>query len=211
MRKKGMLFLGAAILMLASFNLSWGQCPEDPNDRGECDTLNVVCLDSDQTPGTGPWFVRFPYLVTHDQTEISDSVAGFVIPIGWTRTNPSAFCSASTYWNTTSALYIFPDFNRSIFRHIVEGTDTLLHNRMGHLGDDFMGGEWDTRILELDSDQAYARMSAVASQVKTGSLSLVKNSSVGSDRAGIGGGSVSIVNENGVVLYPLGFEASSTP
>ncbi|MGB2803718.1 MAG: hypothetical protein WBD64_02320, partial [Candidatus Zixiibacteriota bacterium] len=162
MRRKGLFLAEVAISVLMLFNLSWGQCPEDPNDRGECDTLNVICLDSDQTPGAGPWFVRFPYLVTHDQTEIADSVAGFVIPIAWTHTNPSAFCSASAYWNTTSALWVYPDFGRSIFRHIVEGTDTLMHNRMGHLGDDFMGGEWDTRILELDSDLGYARMSAIA-------------------------------------------------
>ncbi|MGB2979727.1 MAG: dockerin type I domain-containing protein [Candidatus Zixiibacteriota bacterium] len=162
MRRKGLFLAEVAISVLMLFNLSWGQCPEDPNDRGECDTLNVICLDSDQTPGAGPWFVRFPYLVTHDQTEIADSVAGFVIPIAWTHTNPSAFCSASAYWNATSALWVYPDFGRSIFRHIVEGTDTLMHNRMGHLGDDFMGGEWDTRILELDSDLGYARMSAIA-------------------------------------------------
>jgi len=132
---------GFSILLLSTF--SWAQCPEDTVDRGNCDSLIVTCLDCEQTPGTGPWQVRFPLLVTHDQTDPDDSIAGFVIPIGWTRTNPTKGCTLNPHWNTSSALWIFPDFNRSIFRHLVnlsDPTDTLMHNRMGRLGNDFMGG-----------------------------------------------------------------------
>jgi hypothetical protein len=140
------------ILILAFSGLSWGQCPEDPNDQGECDTLNVICVDCEQSPGSGPWLVRFPMLVTHDQTEIIDSIAGFVVPLSWTRTNPAAYCSLSPYWNTSSALSVFPDFERSVFRHIVDGADTLYHNRMADIGADFSGREWDTRIVDVSTD-----------------------------------------------------------
>jgi hypothetical protein len=159
MKKSGLVLLGLLVFLFGLTNLSWGQCPEDPNDQGECDTLNVICLDCEQSLGSGPWLVRFPMLVTHDMTELIDSLAGFVIPIGWTHTNPAAFCSLSSYWNTTSTLPFYPDFNRSMFRHLVnlaDPTDTLYHNRMADIGIDEMGlptnGDWDTRIVDLSSD-----------------------------------------------------------
>jgi len=165
MKTKGLILLGVIILVFGWVNISWGQCPEDPNDRGECDTLTVICLDCNIT-GEGPFFVRFPLLVTHDQVDEIDSIAGFAIPLTWTRTNPSAFCSLSDWWNTTSTLWIYPDFERSIFRHIVEGTDTLYHNRLAQIGADFSGRDWDTRILELSTDEAYARMALIPTGVQ---------------------------------------------
>jgi hypothetical protein len=164
MRKKGLFLLGVVVLVLGLFSLTWGQCPEDPNDRGECDTLNVICLDCQKTPGTGPWFVRFPFLVTHDQTEASDSIAGFVMPIGWTRTNPSAYCSLGAYWNDPFYLYPFPPpfLERSIFRHLETSPGDTMFNRMMTWSEQMMGEEWDTRILEVSTDEAYARMSVVA-------------------------------------------------
>ncbi|UCB52093.1 MAG: hypothetical protein JSV10_08915, partial [Candidatus Zixiibacteriota bacterium] len=153
------------LVFVPGFSSVQAQCPEDTVDRGNCDTLTVTCLDCEQTPGTGPWQVRFPLLVTHDQAVPDDSIAGFVIPIGWTRTNPTKYCSLSLYWNTTSALYLYPDFNRSVFRHMLnlsDPTDTLMHNRMAHMADDFGGREWDTRIVDVSTDAAFARMSVVA-------------------------------------------------
>jgi len=151
--------------LAGGFSLVQAQCPEDTVDRGNCDTLTMICLDCEQTPGTGPWQVRFPLLVTHDQTLPDDSIAGFVIPLAWTRTNPAAYCSLDAYWNATSTLWVFPDFSRSVFRHILndsDPTDTLMHNRMAHMADDFMGRDWDTRIVDVSTDEAYARMSIVA-------------------------------------------------
>ncbi|KPL00455.1 MAG: hypothetical protein AMJ91_04635 [candidate division Zixibacteria bacterium SM23_73_3] len=143
-----------SILILST--LSWGQCPEDPNDSGECDTLNIICLDCEQSPGSGPYFVRFLLLVTHDQIDYNDSIGGFVVPLAWTHTNPSAYCSLGSWWNTTSTLSVYPDFStRSIFRHTVEGTDTLYHNRMADLAADFMGRDWNTKILILESDSSW--------------------------------------------------------
>ncbi len=163
MKRNGLFLLGVIILILGLFNLSRGQCPEDPNDRGECDTLNVICLDCD-TSGTGPFFVRFPLLVTHDQVDEIDSIAGMVVPLTWTHTNPGAYCSLGAWWNNTN-LYPYPYRDRSIFRHITDPVtgDTLIHNRMMTLSEDFSGREWDTRILELNShpDSAYMHMALV--------------------------------------------------
>jgi hypothetical protein len=127
-------------------------CPEDTADRGECDTLHVICYDCERdTSEVGPYFVQFPLLVSHDQTRPNDSIGAFVIPLIYTHTNPSAYCSLSDYWNTIHMLWVFPDFStRSIFRHIVEGSDTLYHNRFAQMGADFSGREWDTVILDLD-------------------------------------------------------------
>ncbi|KPK99473.1 MAG: hypothetical protein AMJ91_07710 [candidate division Zixibacteria bacterium SM23_73_3] len=164
MKRSGLFLLIVIISILGLFTLSWGQCPEDPNDRGECDTLNVICLDCEQSPGSGPYFVRFPFLVTHDQIDYIDSIGGFVVPLLWTHTNPSAYCSLGNWWNITPTSWAHPHFStRSIFRHIVEGTDTLYHNRMADLAADFMGRDWDTRILELSTDPAYMRLAVAAS------------------------------------------------
>ncbi|UCB53028.1 MAG: right-handed parallel beta-helix repeat-containing protein [Candidatus Zixiibacteriota bacterium] len=159
-----LVVFGLSILIWCG--LSWAQCPEDTVDHGNCDTLHVTCFDCERTPGTGPFHIQVPLLVTHDQTAPVDSIAGFVIPLSWTRTNPSAFCSLSAYWNTNSTLYLYPDFStRSIFRHIVnpaDSTDTLLHNRMAHLADDFGGRDWDSRIVDVSTDEAYARVSVIS-------------------------------------------------
>lgn len=147
----------AFLLTLATFTATgWhsaaGQnCTEEPLDRGECDTLNVICLDcSKQEAEFGPWTVRFPLLVSHDQTEASDSIAGFTIPLAYTHTNPSAYCSVSVYWNTTLMGWYAPDFSRSIYRHMVDGGDTLYHNRMALMDGDYSMRGWDMTILTLD-------------------------------------------------------------
>lgn len=121
------------ILLLLSA-LTWAvpacaQCPEDTVDLGECDSLNVICLDCPiDTTVPGPYFVRFPILVTHDEAHARDSIAAFSIPLTWTHTNPSAYCSLGSYWNTLTPYWFVPEFNRSMFRHIVDGTDTLFRN-----------------------------------------------------------------------------------
>ena len=162
--KKILLTLAVFAFSIFVFStLSWAQCPEDPNDRGECDTLNVICLDCEiDTTVPGPYFVRFPLLVTHDQTEPTDSIAGFTIPLTWTHTNPSKYCSLGAWWNNIN-LYPYPYRDRSIFRHITDPVtgDTLIHNRMMTLSEDFSGREWDTRILQVSTDPAYMRLALV--------------------------------------------------
>lgn len=148
------LFLALVICALPTLilsALSWAQCPEEPEDRGECDTLNVICLDCDvDTAVGGPYTLTFPLLVTHDQTQWDDSIAGFAVPLGYTHTNPSAYCSLGTYWNNTLMLWAAPGFEHSIFRHIMEGADTLYRNRMAQLEGDFSNRGWDYVFLDLD-------------------------------------------------------------
>ncbi len=149
MKRRSLFLCGMTLLVFGLFTQSWGQCPEDPFDNGECDTLNVLCLDC-EVGGPGPYFVRFPILVTHDQTEPLDSIAGFVVPLTFTHTNPAAYCSASSWWNGTQMIYLAPDFERSIFRHILDGPDTLYANRMAQLEGDFSNRGWDLVILNLE-------------------------------------------------------------
>jgi hypothetical protein len=163
MRRSGLFLVGVIILTFAWCALSFSQCPEDPLDNGECDTLDVICLDNLQS-GPGPYTVRFPLLVTNDVPDpLVDSIAGFVVPLSWTRTNPAAYCSMSDYWNTTFMLWVIPGFERSVFRHIVEDGDTLYHNRMAQMAADFSGREWDTYIQDISTDPPFFRMALVPS------------------------------------------------
>jgi hypothetical protein len=154
MRKGGLFLLAAIVVVFGCFSLSQGQCPEDPNDNGECDTLNVICLDCEQA-GTGPYNVRFPILITHDQPAPVDSIRGFIIPLTFTHTNPAAYCSVNSYWNGTEMGWWYPAFSRSVFRHMFETDypDTsgeLYRNRMALLEADFSNRGWDFVQLTLD-------------------------------------------------------------
>jgi len=155
MKKNLSTLIAVAFLTLIFRSCSWSQCPEDPNDRGECDTLNVICLDCEQSPGSGPYTVRFPLLITHDQISEIDSVAGISIPLTYTHTNPSSYCSVSSYWNTTTMQYFNPAFVRSIFRHMLDGPDTLYANRMAQLEGDFSNRGWDFVALDLATDSSW--------------------------------------------------------
>ncbi len=157
MRKSVLIFLALAASILLSANLSWAQCPADTVDPGNCDTLYVVPYpDSLIVVDAFPAFAKVLLLVTNDIPDaVRDSVAGFVIPLAFTHSNPTKYCSTSVYWNTTSTGFFFPDFStRSIFRHVVnpsDPSDTIYHNQQGVWGSHLTitGRDWDTRILDL--------------------------------------------------------------
>ncbi|MGB2804995.1 MAG: FlgD immunoglobulin-like domain containing protein [Candidatus Zixiibacteriota bacterium] len=159
MRRFLLIFLVMAMSTLLISNIAWGQCPEE-YDQGECDTLYVIPYkaDMDSTPpfiqvDSFPAFVEVLLLVTHDIVDDAlDSLSGIVIPLQYTRTNPSAYCSVSAWWNTDATLWVYPQFSRSVFRHIVEGTDTVYYNRQALMARDFSDREWDTRLVEVASD-----------------------------------------------------------
>jgi hypothetical protein len=161
MKKALLALLVCALSVAASIGTSFAQCPEDPIDRGECDTLNVICLDCEKQEGeSGPWSIRFPLLVTHDQTQPSDSIGGFSIPLAYTHSNPAAYCSVTSYWNETSMLWVIPTFSRSIYRHMfatdyVPTADTLYRNRLAWIDSDFLGRGWDFTVLDLDGVSHY--------------------------------------------------------
>ncbi|MGB2988500.1 MAG: hypothetical protein WBC98_00940, partial [Candidatus Zixiibacteriota bacterium] len=90
--------LAACILWPA--DVSRAVCPEDPNDHGVCDTLYVE-LYSPDAMFTGPGhLVRVPVFITNDIIDPNiDSIAGMVIPLCYTHTNPAAYCSLPPLWN----------------------------------------------------------------------------------------------------------------
>jgi hypothetical protein len=171
----------AAILVLVLSNSSWAQCPEDPKDLGECDTLHVVpwpemdtCFiacdfmgECDTTcindPGRKfPCFFYVPLLITHDSNTywsemdgewVQDSLAVITAPLVWTRTNPSAYCSLSGYWNENAMSPYDPRFPRSIWRHF--HPSEFDSNRMAWLAGQFQGLEWSTTVLYLASDSSW--------------------------------------------------------
>ncbi len=133
----------------------WSQCPEDPYDRGICDTMYVEPWPEDiAMQGSPPYFVRVPIYATNDVVNDLDSIRGFVIPLCYTTDTPSGYCSLSGYWNETQMLSVAPQFSRSIFRHI-EGTTDTSRNRMADMAADFSGREWDTVVLELDGTSLF--------------------------------------------------------
>jgi len=140
-----LLFLVMAVVVFGSW--SWATCPEAPTDNGICDTLRVTTPDAVQA-GAGPYTVRFPLWITHDVLNPVDSIAAIVIPLCFTHTNPAKYCSVSAYWN--SVLWTTSGRLRSVFRHLVIGTDTT-HNWMMDLFNAELGEEWNTIILDFTS------------------------------------------------------------
>ena len=141
----------------------WAPSPPLHQDRWWGETLHVEVYPPD-TLLSG--LVRVPMYVTHryDPGPVPpESLAGFLIPLCFTHTNPTKYCSVSYDWNNL-LLYPFPDsmLKRSIFRHFIEPeTDTIIHNWMMDLSQPLMGLEWDHRILDLD-DSSHFWLSLVA-------------------------------------------------
>jgi hypothetical protein len=135
-----LLFTAIAAPLLAN-------CPEDPNDNGICDTLNVEVYPGDQfiKPSESLHLAQFSFYVTHDYNELSDSLAAFTFPLYYLHTNDSKFCSLTSYWNNID------DFTnpRNIFRHLIINGDTV-HNWMMDQYEKGEGGEWDNITLYLD-------------------------------------------------------------
>jgi hypothetical protein len=90
--------LAACILWPA--DVSRAACPEDPNDHGACDTLYVELYPPDAM-FTGPGhLVRVSVFITNDIPDpVIDSIAGMTIPLCYTHTNPTAYCSLPPHWN----------------------------------------------------------------------------------------------------------------
>jgi len=157
--KRNLLILAGMVLGVLFFlSQSWAACPEDTVDSGECDTLYVEVYPGDSLVDSysgPPWFVRFPIYVTHDVPDpYVDSIPIFFIPLCYESTNPSQYCSLSGYWNNTN-LYPSPELDRSVFRHFIEGEDTLIHNWMMDLSEQWwMGWEWDCRTLNVSGNGA---------------------------------------------------------
>ncbi|MGB2805794.1 MAG: dockerin type I repeat-containing protein [Candidatus Zixiibacteriota bacterium] len=141
-------------VILAGLFLTWAataqtQCPENPDDHGVYDTLYVEVYPPD-TLFTG--FARVLIFVTHDVPDAYyDSLRAFEVPLCYTRTNPASFCSVSWHWNNIFS-YPFPPemLERSVFRHVIEEGDTIIHNWMMDQAQLMTGVLWDDVILDVD-------------------------------------------------------------
>jgi hypothetical protein len=145
------LILGVALLV----GYTWAQCPEDPNDNGLCDTLYIEVWPWDDWVYGFPEVVRFPIRVTNDIPDPDvDSMAGMVIPLSFTSTNPLANAQIEAARNHTD-LYPFPDLDNSIFRHLPSMSDPQERNFMMDYAEQMLGLEWDTRILDLGAGDRF--------------------------------------------------------
>lgn len=151
MKRNALLLLVVVTLVSGLFSLSWGVCPEEPNDNGACDTFTVNCLDCTQ-PDTGSYYlIRFPIMVTHDVINQSvDSIAGFGIPLCYSHTNPTQYCSLSAYWNTTT--YSGGSSARSIFRDLVRAPGDTIFNWMMDLYQQDPSVNWAFVTLYVKTD-----------------------------------------------------------
>jgi len=140
--KKNFLFL-LILLVSTSVLSSWAVCPEEPGDNGECDTLHVEVYPGDEV--LDDQFVRVPIYATNDIVDpYLDSVYGFAVPLCFTSSNPSAYCSLSYHWNNAN-LYPSPDLDQSIFRHLPGKTNIMMS-----FAEDSSVAEWKGIILDLD-------------------------------------------------------------
>jgi hypothetical protein len=148
-------------------------------DLGLCDTLHVVpwpkidtCFIDSGVSGCdticinnpGKYFPCFLYLnlfVTHDSNTfwwqeykkwVQDSIISFVLPLAWTHTNPTAYCSLSTSWNRNTMDWENSRFPRSIWRHF--HPSRLDSNRMAWLAEQSQGLEWSATV-NMTSDSSW--------------------------------------------------------
>ena len=146
-----LLAIVLAIFVLLPDHLAMGVCPQDHNDNGICDTMYVERYPSDTLFSRIGELIRVPIYITHDIFDpIVDSIPGFVIPLYFWHSNPSKYCSVSSYWNNNT-VYPSPQTDRSIFRHL-DGTT----NWMMNLSERGLGEEWDVRIVWMDGGSHFS-------------------------------------------------------
>jgi hypothetical protein len=142
------ILLFSALFFICSAGSALAQCPEDPTDSGLCDTLYVEVWRNDTLFLGEPRTVRVPLRVTHDLPDpYVDSIAGFVIPLCYTNTNPTKYCSLNSYWNN-KATSVPSLMDRSIFRHLPDMFHWEEHNRLLDLFSIYVNG-WDFFALDL--------------------------------------------------------------
>ena len=145
MKRDFLIFL--VLLLCVMGTKAWGYCPQDSLDRGNCDTLYLETWNDD-VAGTGDHYVRVPFYLTADAIADFDRISAFVVPVCYTHTNPTMYCSVTTYMNRI--LWSSSNLPRSIFRHLPDNDNPTVHNFMMDLYDLGEGQEWDNLILDLD-------------------------------------------------------------
>ncbi len=162
--RKVVSFLTIAVFFVW-VSVAWGSGPEDPNDRGTCDTLYVEPYKYINL-GSFPAEVEVALRLTHDVPDpLADSLQGLVIPLCYTSTNPAANASMEPNKNKCGSNDLKPNpdsiLENSIFRHLPSMADPQEHNWMMDLSSATMDLEWDTRILDLTTQSNIFWLSVV--------------------------------------------------
>ncbi|MGB8658079.1 MAG: dockerin type I domain-containing protein [Candidatus Zixiibacteriota bacterium] len=146
--KRNLLLLAVMILTVFAFSSLYAQCPQAPNDNGICDTLTMSVWPADANFPLPTGYAKISLYVSHDTPNPVDSIAGFIIPLCFTHSNPSKFCSLTTYQNEIA--WTTAKLPRSIFRHLPDNATATVHNWMQDLYTAGNGEEWNGIILDLD-------------------------------------------------------------
>lgn len=154
------------IVLAGLMRLAWAQCPDDPYDRGICDTMYVEAYGRDTFVSGGEKLIRLPIRVTHDvPNPAADSLAAFVIPLIYWHTNPGKYCSLSSWRNRPFSTIWPPPPERCIFRHLPDIENPTEMNWMWSLAEQGMGQEWDAVIVDLDGT-SYIRLAMIATGLR---------------------------------------------
>ena len=139
-------FLVLVVMIWAAFGFSVATA----QDNGVPDTLYLEVYPGDDMIYAYPADVRFNLRVTNDIPDPDiDSIAGMVIPLCFTSSNPLANVRIEAAKNHAD-VYPFPDLENSIFRHMPSMADPQEHNWMMDLSELWwIGPDWDTRILDI--------------------------------------------------------------
>jgi hypothetical protein len=151
--KRNLLLLAVMILTVFAFSNVYADCPQAPNDHGNCDTLGMEVWPADVNFPMPTGYAKISLYVTHDTPADGDSLAAFVLPMCYTHNNPTKYCSVTAYqnaisWNPTLLA-------RSIFRHLPDNTTATVHNWMMDLYDAAEDGQWNSVILDMDGTSHY--------------------------------------------------------
>ena len=151
--RRNLLLVILAGLFLAWAATAWPQCPEDTSDHGICDTMYVEVYENDWLFTGEARQVRVPIRVTNDiPNPVTDSIAGFVIPLCFTTSNPSAQCYLDPQYHETALWHCY---DWCIFRHLPSLDNPLERNFMMDLWEQLLGLEWDTRVLNLSGGSTF--------------------------------------------------------
>jgi len=125
-------------------------------DNGVPDTLYLEVYPGDDGLYGFPADVRLNLRVSNDIPDPDiDSIAGIVVPLSFTSTNPWANAQIQPAKNNTD-LYPFPDLNNSIFRHMPDMNTATERNWMMDYAEQGIGLDWDT-LLALHRSHRHGR------------------------------------------------------
>ncbi len=155
--KRYSLILLTGIMLAATPGRGRAQCPEDTSDHGACDTMYVELYPLDAMFTGAGHLVRVPVFITNDIIDPNiDSIAGMVIPLCYTHTNPAVYCSLPPYWNVSAP---YTSVSRCVFRHLDDTTHNLFLDTYGPSSP----GWYHDFIVDMSTAGQYFRLSWIPS------------------------------------------------